>query len=44
MSIGKYAIGEGAVGQSEAPAIRSKVPSKRIYTALADAPAIPEPR
>ena len=39
-----YAIGEAAIGQSEAPAIRSKVPPKRVYTALADVATIPEPR
>lgn len=44
MSIGRYAIGEGAVAQGEAPSIKSKVPSRRTYTALADAPVIPEPR
>ena len=44
MSIGRYAIGEAAIGQSEAPAIRSKVPPKRVYTALADVATIPEPR
>ena len=44
MSISKYAIGEGAIGQSEPPAIKSRVPSKRITVALADASAIPEPR
>ena len=44
MSIGKFAIGEGAVAQSEPPAIKSKVPSRRITTALADVAATPEPR
>ena len=44
MSIGKYAIGEESIGQGEPPSIKSKVPSKRIYTALADSSAVPEPR
>ena len=44
MSIGRYAIGEGAVSQSEAPTLKSKVPPRRITIALADARIIPEPR
>ena len=45
MSIGKFAIGEAAVGQIDPPTtIRSKLALRRPYVALADARAIPEPR
>ena len=44
MSIGRYAVGEAAVGQSDAQTIRSKTAFRRTYTALADAKVIPEQR
>lgn len=44
MSIARYAIGEGTLGQAEATAAKSKTPPKRTAVALADAPVVPEPR
>lgn len=44
MSIAKYALAEAAIGQSEAPVVRTKTPPKRQTVALADADAVPEPR
>lgn len=44
MSIARYAVAEGAIGQVEPPVIRSKTPPKRQYVALADTVAVPEPR
>ncbi len=44
MSIAKFALGEGAIGQVEATGIKSKTPSKRIFVAVADPTVIPEPR
>ena len=44
MSIARYALAEGAIGQAEPPVIRSKTPPKRQTVALADNEAVPEPR
>lgn len=44
MSIGKYAIAEGAISQGDAPAIKTRTPPKRQYVALPDVIAAPEPR
>lgn len=44
MSISKYAVAESAIGQTDAPVIRAKTPSKRQYVALPDTIAAPEPR
>ncbi len=44
MSIAKYAVSEGAVGQSEPQVVKPKGPPKRQYVALADIKAVPEPR
>ena len=44
MSIAKYALAESAIGQSEAPVVRTKTPPTRQTIALADTTATPEPR
>lgn len=44
MSIARNAIAEHAIAQNQVPVIRTKTPSKRIYVALADTEAVPEPR
>lgn len=44
MSIAKFAVAESALGQSEAPSIKTRTPAKRQSVALADTVAVPEPR
>lgn len=44
MSIARYALAEGAIGQAEPPVIRSKTPPKRQTVAFADTVTVPEPR
>ena len=44
MSIARNAVADHAIAQNQVPVIRTKTPPKRLYVALADTDAVPEPR
>jgi hypothetical protein len=44
MSVGLFSLAGASISEAKAKEVTKKAPPKRIYTAVADRAAVPEPR